>query len=72
MKMSDTNENELRLAQIRLDIARETQELLFEPRKYRVQFVVMVAAITVGSAALGGFVVSLARAPQPIVIQLQK
>jgi hypothetical protein len=64
------DENELRLAQVRADIARKTQELMFEPRKYRVQFAMMMAAVVVASAAFGGFVVTLSRAPPPIIIQL--
>jgi hypothetical protein len=63
--------DELRLAQIRIDIARKTQELLYEPRKFRIQFWLAIAASVVAGAAAGGFVVNLAHAPQQIVIHLQ-
>lgn len=75
----DATVDELRLAQIRADIARKTQEMLYEPRKYRIQFFATIISACVASGVVGGAVVGGAVAyinahsapPQPIVIQLQ-
>ena len=72
--MSATTE-ELKLQQIRADIARKTQEMLYEPRKYRVQFFGAIASAFVAGAAISGVFVAYVNAhqqpaPQPIVIQI--
>jgi hypothetical protein len=72
---ADTAE-ELRLEQIRKDIARRTQEMLYEPRKYRVAFAAVMVSAVVGSLAAGGIIGGALVAylhqtvPQSIVIQL--
>jgi hypothetical protein len=67
--------DELRLQQIRADIARKTQEMLFEPRKYRIQFFSAVVSAFVAGGVISGVLVAYVNAhqtpPQPIVIQLQ-
>ena len=64
----------LRIEQIRADIARTTQELLCEPRKYRVQFAAAIISACVGGAVVGAAVAynitAHQAAPRPIVIQL--
>lgn len=79
--MTTPSEGEqLRIEQIRADIARKTQEMLFEPRKYRLQFAaVMFAAVIsafVGGGIIGGVVVAYLNAhrlaPPPIIIQMPK
>jgi hypothetical protein len=80
--MSETNPEiaeQLRIEQMRADIARKTQEMLFEPRKYRIQFAAAIISACVAGGVVGGAVVGGAVAylnahpspPQPIVIQLQ-
>jgi hypothetical protein len=63
---------ELRLEQIRLDIARKTQELLFEPRKVRIAFASMVASIFLAGGVIGGVLVNYAvrHEPTQIVVHL--
>jgi hypothetical protein len=80
--MSTTNpeiSEQLRVEQMRADIACTTQEMLFEPRKYRIQFAAAIISACVAGGVVGGAVVGAAVAyinahqtpPQPIVIQLQ-
>lgn len=67
--------DDLRLEQVRVDIARKTQEMLYEPRKYRIQFFGAVTSAFVAGGVIGGVLVAYVNAhpplPQPIVIQLQ-
>jgi hypothetical protein len=69
-------DDELRREQIRKDIARKTQEMLFEPRKYRVQFAALVVSVFVAGGVIGGVLVTYLNAhqpqPQPIILQLPK
>jgi uncharacterized membrane protein YoaK (UPF0700 family) len=76
--MSTTNPEiaeQLRVEQIRADIARTTQEMLYEPRKYRIQFFGAVVSAFVAGGIISGVLVAYVNAhqmtPQPIVIQLQ-
>jgi hypothetical protein len=66
---------QLRVEQMRADIARTTQEMLFEPRKYRIQFAAAIISACVAGGVVGGAAVAYINAhqmtPQPIVIQLQ-
>jgi hypothetical protein len=70
--------DELHLEQIRVDIARKTQEMMFEPRKYRVTVIAVVVSALVGGLAAGGIIggvaVTLSRplTPQPIIIQVPR
>jgi hypothetical protein len=79
----DETSKQLRIEQIRADIARKTQEMLFEPRKYRLQFAAIIVSIVaalisvaVASGIIGGVVVTYLNAhmppPQPIIIQVPK
>jgi hypothetical protein len=72
----DLTEDELRREQIRKDIARKTQEMLFEPRKYRVQFAAFVVSVFVAGGIIGGVIVTYLNAhqpaPQPIIINIPK
>lgn len=77
MSAADPNEAEqLRIAQLRADIARKTQEILFEPRKYRLQFAAVIISVFVAGSIIGGVGVAYLNAhqpaPQPIIIQVPK
>ena len=67
-------EQELHLEQVRADIARKTQEILFEPRKYRVQLFAAFATAFIAGAAVfaAGATWFQPRSiqVQPIIIQL--
>jgi hypothetical protein len=77
--MNEPTDDQLRREQMRADIARKTQEMLYEPRKYRTQFAAVIISACVASGVVGGAVVGAVvafinahqMAPQPIVIQLQ-
>jgi hypothetical protein len=76
--MSTTNPDiteQLRIELMQVDIARRTQELLYEPRKYRIQFFGAVVSAFVAGGIISGVLVAYVNAhqtpPQPIVIQLQ-
>jgi hypothetical protein len=64
------------IEQIRADIARRTQEMLYEPRKYRLQFAAVIISVAVASGIIGGVLVTYLNAhqppPQPIIIQVPK
>jgi len=57
-----------------IDIARKTQEMIFEPRKYRIQFTALIVSVFVAGGIIGGVLVTYFNArqpaPQPIIIQL--
>jgi sugar phosphate permease len=67
---------QLRIEQIRSDIARKTQEMLFEPRKYRLQFAAVIISVFVAGGIIGAVLVGYLDAhrppPQPIIIQVPK
>lgn len=68
---------QLRIEQIRADIARKTQEMLFEPRKYRLQFAAVIISVAVASGIIGGVLVTYLNAHlpaplSPIIIQVPK
>jgi hypothetical protein len=73
MSLAD-HADELRREQIRTDIARKTQEMLFEPRKSRIQFAALVVSVFVAGGVIGGVIVTFLNAhqpaPQPIIITL--
>lgn len=58
-------------------IARKTQEMLFEPRKYRLQFAAVIISVAVASGIIGGVLVTYLNAHlpaplPPIIIQVPK
>lgn len=75
--MSEESE-QLHIEQIRADIARKTQEILFEPRKYRLQFAGVIISVVIGSLAAGGVIGGTivnylnGHQPAPIIIQVPK
>ena len=66
--------DELRLEQVRKDIARKTQEMLYEPRKYRIAFYTAMIGTLVAGGVIGGALVTYLNAhqgPQTVVVQLK-
>jgi hypothetical protein len=64
----------LRVEQMRADIARKTQEMLFEPRKYRLQFSAVIISVFVAGGIIGGVLVGYlgTRQPQTINVHLDQ
>ena len=65
--MSTTNpeiSEQLRVERMRADIARTTQEMLYEPRKYRIQFFGAVVSAFVAGGIISGVLVAYVNAHQ--------
>jgi hypothetical protein len=66
----DEAAKQLRIEQIRANIARRTQEMLFEPRKYRLQFAAVMVSVAVAGGIIGGVAVAYLNAHQPQTINV--